>query len=277
MATNVNVPGTVKFFSQEKGFGFIQTSLGDVFIHASKTGGMQTELVQGAEVHIDFITAYSGGDVKRSVTSLLSVKAPAPKPQPVEVLDTVIWFDPSKGYGFIHCGGYGLSREQAHLHVTVAERAGIIPGEGMPIRARVVEAERGPKVISFKWGEEVDQAYQAKLAELHAEDGASQDQSEPAPTTTPVITDVAEPAESKKPKKRRASTATSNVTEAATTAEATQPKPEVRPKRTRSVETPTELFAHKDPDTPNCALAGLAALTGGVAAKPNGNGSVTHH
>jgi len=43
--------GTVKFFNQEKGFGFIQTEEGDIFVHANQVSG--NPLQEGDEVAFD--------------------------------------------------------------------------------------------------------------------------------------------------------------------------------------------------------------------------------
>ena len=59
--TNVNVAGVVKFFSQERGFGVIITDKCEVFIHVTKCGGRQSELVEGADVRIDYLTTYKEG------------------------------------------------------------------------------------------------------------------------------------------------------------------------------------------------------------------------
>ena len=195
--TNVNVSGTVKFFDRVKNFGIIVTKTGDVFIHASKCGGKQSELVAGTEVNIDFTSAFKDGKVQHTATSLLSVKAP---PAPVEVLDVVKFYNEKKGFGFLFCGGAGFSKNDAFLAAHVAKKAQpweIIPGEGLIVRALVIEKDGRPEVISFEWGPEVEVAYSAKLAVLHAEDGAvvevgEDEQSEPAEDPFAPIFDTAD-------------------------------------------------------------------------------------
>ena len=157
-SVNVNIIGTVKFFDQAKGFGIIVTKLGDVFIHVSKASGKQAELVADAEVRVDFFTTYKDGQYKHAATALLSVKA---LPAPVEVLDVVKFYSSEKNFGFIHCGGAGFSKDEAILRGNVANRAGIVPGKGMPVRAIVVEEPKGPVVISFQWGPQVEADYAA--------------------------------------------------------------------------------------------------------------------
>lgn len=179
--TFVKVPGTVKFYNSEKGFGFIKTAQGDVFMPSRVAGSMAEALISGAAVVIDHITRYINGGYKLEATALISVEPLPSKPKPISVLDTVIWFDPGKGFGFINCGGAGLSKDQAHMHVSVAEKACVIPGPDMPIRALIEESKKGPRVLSFEWGEAVEVAYKAQLAALHAEDGAATTPETPTP------------------------------------------------------------------------------------------------
>ena len=201
-ATNVNVAGTVKFFDQSKGFGIILTKTGDVFIHATRCGSKQADLVAGTEVRIDYTTAYKDGVYKHTATALLSVKAP---PTPVEVLDVFKFYDTAgkkgdsrKNFGFILCPEAGFEKKEAFVSRKVAEvDAGVIPGKGMPVRALVIEKNGRPEVVSFEWGPEVEAAYSAKLAVLHAEDGAvvevgEDEQSEPAEDPFASLFDTAD-------------------------------------------------------------------------------------
>ena len=154
--TNVNVAGVVKFFLQEKGFGIIVTKNADVFIHVTNCGGRHSELVEGAEVRIDYLTTYKEGQYKHTVTSLISVK-------PVEetvLLSVVAFYNSEKGFGGVHCGDT-FSKPIAHLPGKVCREAGIAPGRGMPVRAVVIEGPQGPLVTSLEWGMQVEADYAA--------------------------------------------------------------------------------------------------------------------
>ena len=159
MATNVNVTGTVKFFNQDGGFGYIQTKDGDARINAQVAGALKSRLVPGAEVRIDFITTFKDGKYLLKVTSLISVKDPEPIEEFV-VLTQVAYFDPEKNFGRVHCGD-DFSRPTAYLPGKVCRDAGIEPGRGMPIRAVIVEDQKGPVVTSFEWGRQVETDYAA--------------------------------------------------------------------------------------------------------------------
>lgn len=188
--TTITLSGTVKFFDNKKGFGYITTDKGDFYINSAIAGGHASELIKGARVSIACISRYQAGKYTLELDSLFSVKTSE------MVLDTVRFFDENKGYGFVNCSGAGLSKDQAFLHMSVAKQSGIIPGEGMPVRAVIVESERGPKVTSFEWGEEVEAAWKMQMAMLHADDGAKQitaempevsaPSAEPEPVATPT-------------------------------------------------------------------------------------------
>ena len=204
---NVNIAGTIIFFDQKKGYGFVSTKEGKVFIHATKTAGKQAELVPGATVRIDFTTVYMDGVYKRTTTALLSVTAPVvvePKapPAPVEVLDVFKFYrsddaDEQKHFGFLFCSDAGFDKKEAFVSHRVAAAAGVIPGKGMPARAMVIEKKGRTEVVSFQWGPEVEAAYSAKLAVLHAEDGAvvevgEDDQFKPAEDSFASLFDTAD-------------------------------------------------------------------------------------
>lgn len=162
--TNVNVAGVVKFFNNTKAFGIIVTKDADVFIHVTKCAGRQAELVEGAEVRIDYLTTYKEGQYKHAVTTLISVKAPEPVEETV-ILSTVAFYNSEKGFGGVHCGDT-FSKPTAHLQGKVCREAGIEPGRGMPLRAVVIEGPQGPLVTSFQWGMQVEADYAAANPEV---------------------------------------------------------------------------------------------------------------
>ena len=258
---NVNVAGTVKFFSQEKGFGIITTNFGDVFIHVSKCGSKKAELVPDAEVRIDFTSAFKDGKVQHSATALLSVKAPPP---PVEVLDVVKFYNEKKGFGFIFCGDAGFTKGQAFLPGHVAKLAQpweITPGEGMAVRALVVENKGRPEVVSFEWGSEVEAAYAAKLAVLHAEDGAMHETVDSVDELMAAHTAETQAAIGPKPAPKKAAKATLKQA-------VTKPKAEAKPKMPVTVAEAAE--AGLLDNAPEGSMAAQLAALGLKGENPNG-------
>ncbi len=264
-ATNINIAGTVKFFDQKKGFGIITTKQGGVFIHVSRCGGKQAELTAGAEVRIDYTTAYKDGAYKHSATALLSIKPP---PAPVEVLDLVKFYSEEKGYGFLSCVGAAFSKDDAFISSQVVKSARITPGKGMPMLAMVLEKNGRPEVVSFKWGPEVEAAYTAKMGELHAEDGAVVEATLPDPFAPLFEAAADEGAETV----LGATEALIEAMEAAETQVEVAPKPK-RARKPKVEAAPAKPKKGAQPPASVTSLAELASLVG----KPNGDARSAAH
>lgn len=165
--------GIVKFYAEDKNFGFITTKQGDVRIAGNVVGAFASQLVKNAEVDVSFVHQEHRGRSGYNATRIHSVIAPKVKPKPVELLAVVDWFDPAKGFGFVEMLESPFDKPTAFLHVGVCEKMSFLPVSGDKLIAMVEKQSNGRlKVLSFKQGPDVDSAVEAKLAELHAEDGA---------------------------------------------------------------------------------------------------------
>jgi len=167
--------GYVKWYDEKKGFGFIDSDVGDVFLHRTVVGNFLDQLSPDAAVKFEFITEYKNGNYRRTVTNLLSVV----QLETVEVLTTVKHYNSAKNYGFLHTE---LGRD-AFLHGSVCKAAGIIPGEGLPVRAQVEKRRDKLTVTSFVWGPEVEEAYR-KLHGVEEAVSATPTMSEDLPEAT---------------------------------------------------------------------------------------------
>jgi CspA family cold shock protein len=173
VATNLSAPevqATVKWFNAEKGYGFAALSdgSGDVFLHvnALQAAGHQT-VSPGATLNV----RVGNGQKGRQIDQVVSVdestaeqpgarpaqgarpRAPSAPRQQVdlssaaEMLGTVKWYNPDKGFGFITPQSGG---KDVFVHATALERAGLPPlQEGQSVRIGVVQGAKGPEAASI--------------------------------------------------------------------------------------------------------------------------------
>jgi len=134
------VSGVVKWFSPEKGFGFVELSdgSGDAFLHGSVLAQRGIDAVQQGEtlevrvgpghkgphvtevLSVDASTATPGASQRSSFRSTTSNGPSADAA--VEKTGTVKWFNSQRGYGFITPDGGGTD---IFVHVSALERSGL--------------------------------------------------------------------------------------------------------------------------------------------------------
>jgi CspA family cold shock protein len=143
------VGGTVKWFSSEKGFGFVtlEDGSGDAFLHGSvlARGGI------GAVTAGDALSVrIAPGQKGPQITEVLKVEAGAAEPHGAggAVAGTVSWFDPEKGFGFI-------TRDDGHkdvfVHISALERSGMSSlSGGQRVVVDVAEGRKGPEAARIR-------------------------------------------------------------------------------------------------------------------------------
>jgi CspA family cold shock protein len=154
--------GVVKWFSPEKGFGFIELSdgSGDGFLHASVLAQSGIGAVQPGET---LEVRVGPGHKGPHVTEVLSVDRNTAAPiasrrsgaqattltgPSVEETGTVKWFNADRGYGFIAPNGGG---KDLFVHVSALERSGIEwLSEGQTVVVDVVEGRKGPEAARVR-------------------------------------------------------------------------------------------------------------------------------
>ena len=152
------VQGVVKWFSPDKGFGFVELSdgSGDAFLHESVLAQSGITTVQpGETVEVRVGPGHKGPHI----TEIISVDSSTAKPTTprrsnfgattsngsssdasIDETGTVKWFNVEKGYGFISLDG----GNDVFVHVSALERSGITSlAEGQPVIVDVVEGRKG--------------------------------------------------------------------------------------------------------------------------------------
>jgi CspA family cold shock protein len=170
------VSATVKWFNAEKGYGFCALSdgSGDVFLHVNALQAISVQTVSpGATLRV----RVGNGQKGRQVDQVVSVdestaeqpgsrpsfgaprggerRPPARRPQldmsnVDEMMGTVKWYNPDKGFGFITPQSGG---KDVFVHATALERSGL-PSlqEGQSVRIGVVQGAKGPEAASVSLG-----------------------------------------------------------------------------------------------------------------------------
>ena len=151
--------GIVKWFSPEKGFGFVELSdgSGDAFLHGSVLAQSGTAAVQpGETLEVRVGPGHKGPHITE-VLSVDSSTATAATPRRsnyraaassgptsdtlVEEIGTVKWFNAERGYGFITRNGGG---EDVFVHISALERSGLTGlNEGDRVIVDISEGRKG--------------------------------------------------------------------------------------------------------------------------------------
>jgi len=161
------VRGVVKWFSPEKGFGFVELSdgSGDAFLHGSVlTQGGIAAVEPGETLEVRVGPGHKGPHI----TEVLSVDSSTAVPRAsqrssfrdttsngpsldtaIEETGTVKWFNADRGYGFIALAD-GSSKD-VFVHVSALERSGLTGlSEGQSVIVDVVEGRKGPEAARLR-------------------------------------------------------------------------------------------------------------------------------
>ena len=156
------VSGVVKWFSPEKGFGFVELSdgSGDAFLHGSVLAQSGISAVQPGEIlevrvgpghkgpHVTEVLSIDSSTAVPMASSRSSAQATTLNGPSVEETGTVKWFNADKGYGFIAPNGGG---RDVFVHVSALERSGIEGlSEGQQVVVDVVEGRKGPEAARIR-------------------------------------------------------------------------------------------------------------------------------
>lgn len=153
--------GSVKWFDQIKGFGFVVADLGgpDILLHVNVLRNFgQNSIRDGARV--DVLVQETPRGLQATEVLGITVEASADEPAMEELGDfsteeiatlplvpaRVKWFDRVKGFGFANIFGH---EQDVFLHVEVLRRSGfadVTPGEAVALR--LIEGRRGLMAVA---------------------------------------------------------------------------------------------------------------------------------
>jgi CspA family cold shock protein len=161
------IDATVKWFNQEKGFGFVELGdgSGDAFLHIGILQGAGHDTVlpesklrvqvgqgqKGRQVTAVLELDESGAVPSRPNQNLSpKILAGREHPDPTTATDiegTVKWFNGEKGFGFVGTEDGG---KDVFIHISVVERAGRrAVEEGQRLAMKVVTTQKGREAISL--------------------------------------------------------------------------------------------------------------------------------
>ena len=146
--------GTVKWFNDAKGFGFIDPADGGapVFVHFSviERSGYQT-LREGEQVEFEIVSGPKGRQAAHVKMVAEPNPAPRPAPAPVpgqRVRGTVKWFNDAKGFGFIDPADGGAP---VFVHFSVIEGPGYKTlREGEAVEFEILSGPKGRQAVHVK-------------------------------------------------------------------------------------------------------------------------------
>ena len=152
------VHGVVKWFSPDKGFGFVALSdgSGDAFLHGSLLAQSGINAVQPGETlevrvgpghkrpHVTEVLSVDSSTAATATPRRSNFAATTPNGSSsdasIDETGTVKWFNVEKGYGFISLDG----GNDVFVHVSALERSGITSlAEGQPVIVDVIEGRKG--------------------------------------------------------------------------------------------------------------------------------------
>jgi CspA family cold shock protein len=160
------VDATVKWFNDEKGFGFVELGdgSGDAFLHIGVLQNAGHDIVapatklrvqvgqgqKGRQVTAVLEVDTSGVDAGQPSSRLAQVSSKRERIDPSTasaVEGTVKWFNADKGFGFAVAED---GEKDVFIHVSVVEKAGIgVLAERQRVAMQVVKTQKGREAISL--------------------------------------------------------------------------------------------------------------------------------
>ena len=165
-ANGETVVGVVKWFREDRGYGFVALSegAGDAFLHAKVLRSLGLETVaSGATLRVVVDAGARGLQIQRVLEADLSTSSPAPpiralrtgaaRPpfdldSAIELTGKVKFFDGVRGFGFVAGDDFGRD-VFVHCSILGGSRAARLVA-GQPVKMRVVETPKGREAVELE-------------------------------------------------------------------------------------------------------------------------------
>lgn len=163
--TGPPVRATVKWFSPEKGFGFVvlEDGSGDAFLHASvveQCGHNPADLPSGASLQVRIEAGQKGSQVgevlqvdkttatvrPQNASDRRVAREPVRRGHTTRMTGTVKWYSPEKRFGFVAVEG---GQREVFVHADVLQRSRLAGlAEGQRVALEVAEGHKGLEATS---------------------------------------------------------------------------------------------------------------------------------
>lgn len=152
MTVDMVQTGEVVWYNDRKGYGFVIVDTKEIFLHRSalERFGLST-VYAGDQIQVT-VTENTRGVVIQDIVALERAKSETiPKgttPLPNEVIGTVKFFNPAKGYGFVDIGN---GHADVFVHLRTLRDCGVHHlNEGQHLLLVVTDDGRGPQAEQIR-------------------------------------------------------------------------------------------------------------------------------
>ena len=155
--------GPLKFWNKDKGFGFVVTPKGDVFVHVTAAGDHLDDMrKEGAVITLEAGDKFVKDKFQLTATAVVKVTL---------LEERIVWasvrtFNEERMTATVYLGAIDLMALTAFVPRIVIEKSTVIPGVGMPMRAKITHTKDGWDVDSFETGPDILVEYNQYMEDL---------------------------------------------------------------------------------------------------------------
>jgi CspA family cold shock protein len=161
--SEIEITGQVKWFDIKKGYGFVNSQYGSIFIHRKHLlndfPAFKDDLIEGTTVNLIAFGTRKGIQCKQiiSIDESTSIIPAIPMPQPVvTAIDTnwyfgyIKWYNDIRGFGFVAFES-SIHKTDALLHAEIVKSAKITRLDtGQPVYIKIGVCRLGIRVTEIR-------------------------------------------------------------------------------------------------------------------------------